>query len=218
MMNMDMMIPESIKKTRQYSRMEIETKILAAAETVFAESGFDGASTAEIAKRAGLPKANLHYYFKTKADLYQRVMEDINRLWMSLADKFTPDSDPALAIADYIRHKINLARTRPLASKVYASEILRGAPHLKEYLAHQCRNWLNEKAKVIQYWVDQGKIRPIDPHHFFFLLWSSTQTYADFQSQMELTLGHPLNMDDYKKASDQLADIILNGLVKPKIH
>jgi len=217
-MNMDVMIPESVKKTRQYSRMEIETRILAAAEAVFAESGFDGASTAEIAKRAGLPKANLHYYFKTKADLYQRVMEDINHLWMSLADKFTSESDPALAIADYIRHKIHLARTKPLASRVYANEILRGAPQLKDYLANQCRNWLVEKARVIQHWVDHGKIRPVDPYHFFFLLWSSTQTYADFQAQMELTLGRPMDTDDYRKAADQLADIILAGLIQPKVH
>src|SRR5690242_9006825 len=59
------------KGIRQISRASIEARILAAAESVFAETGFSGATTAEIAKRAGVPKANLHYYFKTKTDLYR---------------------------------------------------------------------------------------------------------------------------------------------------
>src|SRR5208337_1966831 len=51
-----------------------QAKILKAAEAVFAEKGFDGATTAEIAARAGVPKPNIHYYFGTKQQLYDRLI------------------------------------------------------------------------------------------------------------------------------------------------
>lgn len=207
------LIPDTIRKTRHFSRIEMETRILKAAEEVFALCGFDGASTAEIAKRAGIPKANLHYYFKTKEDLYRRLMEDINLHWQSIADKIQPENDPALVLADYIRNKINLARARPLASKVYAGELLRGAPLLKDYIAVEVKDWLGKKAQIIQQWVDEGKIAPVDPYHLFFLLWCSTQTYADFSVQMELILGKPLEAEDYRKAAEQLAQTLIHGLV-----
>ncbi len=60
--------------------------------------GFEGASTSLIAKRAGLPKANLHYYFKTKNDLYQFVLRDIIELWLNTAQEIQPEADPATAL------------------------------------------------------------------------------------------------------------------------
>ena len=54
-------------------RRENESLILKAAEKVFAEAGFGGATMQLIADLAGLPKANLHYYFPTKEALYRRV-------------------------------------------------------------------------------------------------------------------------------------------------
>ena len=57
-----------------------EGRLLQAAETVFAERGFSGATTAEIAARAKLPKANLHYYFRTKAELYRAVLANMLEL------------------------------------------------------------------------------------------------------------------------------------------
>src|SRR5882762_1357645 len=79
---------------RERARAKIEAKILSAAEAVFAEHGFSGASMSEIARRAGIPKPNLHYYCKTKEELYRRVMQRILDLWLSTADEIRPDSDP----------------------------------------------------------------------------------------------------------------------------
>ena len=119
---------------RQRSRASIERRILEAAESVFAEAGFNGATTAEIARRAGIPKANLHYYFNTKEELYQQVLTGIVNSWLHTADEITPDADPARALSHYIMAKIDLAREQPIPSRVFANEVIHGAPHLGKYL------------------------------------------------------------------------------------
>ena len=76
-------------------RAENERTILEAAEAVFAEHGFGGATTAAIAARAGVPKANLHYYFPTKAALYRAVIERVLTAWLAAASSFDESDDPA---------------------------------------------------------------------------------------------------------------------------
>jgi TetR/AcrR family transcriptional regulator len=196
---------------RQRSRASIERRILEAAESVFAEAGFNGATTAEIARRAAIPKANLHYYFNTKEELYQQVLTGIVNTWLHTADEITPEAEPARALSHYIAAKIELARERPIPSRVFANEIIHGAPHLGKYLATDLRSWLDTKAKVIRGWIAAGKMRDIDPRHLFFMIWASTQTYADFASQISAVMGRELNEQDYKAVARQMTDIVLRG-------
>lgn len=196
---------------RQRSRASIERRILEAAESVFAEAGFNGATTAEIARRAAIPKANLHYYFNTKEELYQQVLTGIVNTWLHTADEITPEAEPARALSHYIAAKIELARERPLPSRVFANELIHGAPHLGKYLETDLRSWLDAKAKVIRGWIAAGKMRDVDPRHLFFMIWASTQTYADFASQITAVLGQELNEQDYKAVAQQMTDIVLRG-------
>jgi TetR/AcrR family transcriptional regulator len=207
------------KGIRQISRASIEAKILAAAESVFAETGFSGATTAEIAKRAGVPKANLHYYFKTKEDLYRQVLQAILELWLGTGDLIKPDSDPAEALSHYIQAKIELAQQRPLASRVFANEIIHGAPQISDFLQNELRSWVDRKSKVIEGWIAAGKMKPVDPRHLFFMIWANTQTYADFAVQITAVLDREaLAPADYAAAAKQVSAIILGGcgLTPPK--
>jgi TetR/AcrR family transcriptional regulator len=200
------------KGIRQISRASIEARILAAAESVFAETGFSGATTAEIAKRAGVPKANLHYYFKTKTDLYRQVLQGILELWLGTGDLIKPESDPAEALNHYIAAKIELARQRPLASRVFANEIIHGAPEIGDFLQEELRDWVDRKARVIDGWIADGKMRKVDPRHLFFMIWANTQTYADFAAQIAAVLGREtLAPEDYQLAARQVSEIILTG-------
>jgi TetR/AcrR family transcriptional regulator len=197
---------------RRKSRANIERRILAAAESVFAESGFSGATTSEIARRASIPKANLHYYFRTKEELYQRVLTDIVEVWLHTADMITPEADPAEALIHYIEAKILSARDRPLASRVFANEIIHGAPMLSGFLASDLQAWVEAKSKVIRGWIAAGRMREVDPRHLFFMIWATTQTYADFASQITAVLGKDgLSAQDYRLAARQVADIVLKG-------
>ena len=124
-----------------------EKRILDAAQEVFATYGYQGATIDEVAKRAGISKPNLHYYCKTKEELYRRVMQRILDLWLGTADEIMPDSDPAEALAHYIAAKIDLARRRPLASRVFANELIHGAPQLGDFLETELKDWVARKAK-----------------------------------------------------------------------
>lgn len=202
----------SSKGIRQISRASIEARILAAAESVFAETGFSGATTAEIAKRAGVPKANLHYYFKTKTDLYRQVLQAILDLWLGTGDQIKPDSDPAEALSHYIAAKIELARERPLASRVFANEIIHGAPQIGDFLQGELRDWVDRKSVVIDGWIAAGKMKRVDPRHLFFMIWANTQTYADFAVQIAAVLDKDsLTPEDFSAATRQVTDVVLGG-------
>lgn len=195
-------------RTRQIN----ESRILAAAEAVFAEAGFTGASMQAIAEKAELPKANLHYYFGTKEQLYRALLANILDMWVVAFDHFTPESDPAEAVAGYIRDKMRWSRTRPLASKVFANEVIHGAQQIQGYLSQKLKQRVEEKSTVIRAWIEGGRMAPIDPAHLFFALWAMTQTYADFDVQIGAVLGSAaLSETDFDDATDQVVAFALRG-------
>ena len=182
--------------------------LLRAAERVFARTGFAGATVAEIAKLAGIPKANLHYYFPAKRDLYLAVLDNILALWLGETDVLTADAEPLAALEQYIRAKMRFSRTHPDASRVFANEILHGAPEIGGYLRNQLRRQVASKAKVIEGWIAAGRIAPLDPTHLFFALWAVTQTYADFGAQVVAVLG-VRRMSEQKHAAATAAAVDL---------
>jgi TetR/AcrR family transcriptional regulator len=194
-------------------------QILHAAEQEFAAAGFDGTTTAEIAARAGLPKANVHYYFGTKEKIFRAVLDHILVLWLDEADYWiAPHREPREALSGYIRAKILSARDRPLASRIYAGELLRGAPHIAGYLHIALRERVAKLSGVIEAWAAAGKIRPIDPAHLLFCIWAMTQTYADFSVQIGAVLGKP-RLDDnvFETATQTVTRLILGGLLTESI-
>jgi TetR/AcrR family transcriptional regulator len=191
-----------------------EDAILKAAEAVFAERGFSGATTAEIATRAGLPKANLHYYFPTKVALYRRVLRGVLDAWLSAADTFDSSGDPAEALGRYIAAKMDLARERPQGSRIFASEILRGAPEIQDFLETTLRQWVEARSATVERWVAAGVLVPIAPKTLFFLIWASTQHYADFAHQIAtLNDGRPLDDAAFAQAKRQVSDTLVRGLL-----
>ncbi len=194
-------------------RLRNRALILAAAEEVFANQGYRGATTAAIAAKAGLPKANVHYYFGTKEALYHAVLEDILGLWLGELDRITEASDPATALADYIRAKIRHSRERPLASKVYANEMIRGARHTRDFLKNELRSLVKDKARVLDAWAAAGRIEPVDPVHLFSIIWAATQHYADFEVQVGALVGRrQLAARDYNEAAETIVRMVLRGL------
>jgi TetR/AcrR family transcriptional regulator len=185
--------------------------ILEAAEEVFAAKGFDGATTAEIAARAGLPKANLHYYFATKEAVYRAVIADTLHLWLSLFDHIAPDDDPAEALGGYIRRKMRRSFEHPLPSRIFALEVIRGAPVIHDFLAGELRSWVEERSAVIRAWAEQGRMAAVEPVHLFFTIWAATQTYADFDAQITAVLGREQTAGDRELATEQLVGLLLRG-------
>lgn len=190
-----------------------ETLILQAAEKVFAEAGFGGATMQLIADMAGLPKANLHYYFATKEDLYRRVVQNIFEIWLHAADSMDKAEGPAGGIGAYIDAKMEISRRHPYGSKVWASEVMHGAPVIQDYLETTLRDWTRGRAALIQRWIDEGKMAPVNPEHLLYMLWAATQHYADFGHQIEtLNGGKPLSERQWKEAKESVKSMILRGI------
>ena len=199
-------------RRKEHIRHAAVTDILGAAEAVFARAGFSGATMAGIAELAGLPKANLHYYFRNKASLYRAVLDHTLTLWLAETDGIRNDADPALALGDYIRAKMRLTATHRDASRVFANEMLHGAPHIGGYLRNELKALVDEKSLVIEYWGERGLMDRVDPRHLFFTIWAATQTYADFQPQVCAVLGKSrLTRAELDHATDQLVRLILRG-------
>jgi len=202
---------------RQPRRLEIrqqnESLILQAAEKVFAEAGFGGATMQLIADLAGLPKANLHYYFATKEDLYRRVVQNIFEIWLQAARSMDNAPGPVEGIGAYIDAKMEISRRHPKGSKVWASEVMHGAPVIQDYLETTLRDWTTGRAALIQNWIDAGQMRPVNPEHLLYMLWATTQHYADFGHQIEtLNGGKPLSDAQWREAKDQVKTMILRGI------
>ncbi len=201
--------PLSKKEIRQ----ENERLILTAAEKVFAEAGFGGATMQLIADLSGLPKANLHYYFPTKEALYRQVVRNIFSIWLEAADVFDAARGPAEGIGAYIDAKMEISRRHPAGSKVWASEVMHGAPVIQDYLETTLTQWTQGRIDVIQRWIDEGRMDPIDPRHLLYMLWATTQHYADFGHQIEtLNAGQTLNDSQWNAAKASVKQIILRGI------
>jgi TetR/AcrR family transcriptional regulator len=194
-----------------------EKRILDAAQEVFATYGYQGATIDEVATRAGISKPNLHYYFKRKRDLYLAVLRRTLEIWLVPLRELDRTGDPAAEIGNYIAQKVQLSRQFPAASRVFANEILQGAPFLKGYLQTNLRQIVERKAAVIQHWIDQGALAPIDPYHLIFLIWAATQHYADFMPQIKAVMNVPrLNQGHFRKVEQSLSRIILYGVLGEK--
>lgn len=186
--------------------------ILKAAEQVFAETGFVGATMAEIADKADLPKANLHYYFGTKEELYRAVLADILELWLTPLVAIRPEADPAAALTEYVRAKMEATRTRPFASKVFANEILHGAGQIESFLSQDLRAVVDEKAAVLDGWIAKGRMAQVNSRSFFFMIWAVTQHYADFEVQVRLVLGkRQLTRRDFRHFTAEVTRTVLRA-------
>jgi TetR/AcrR family transcriptional regulator len=163
--------------------------ILEAALDVFSTQGFRGATLDAIAEAAGLSKPNLLYYFASKEEVYTRLLDRLLETWLEPLRRLDAAGEPLAEIRAYIRRKLEMARDYPRESRLFANEVLQGAPRIRETLAGPLRTLVDEKAALIRDWSRAGRISRVDPHHLIFSIWAVTQHYADFDAQVRAVLG-----------------------------
>lgn len=185
--------------------------ILAAALEVFSTHGFRGATLDQIAETAGISKPNLLYWFASKDDIHRMLLEQLLDTWLDPLRCLDPDGDPVAEITAYIRRKLGMARDFPRESRLFAGEILQGAPHIADELRGPLRALVDEKAGVIAAWAAAGRIAPVDPHHLIISIWAVTQHYADFDAQLDAVLGRDQS-DRFAEAETFLTSFYLRGL------
>jgi len=204
-------------QTRKRTRIqqENERKILDAGLEVFSTYGFRGATVDQIAFLAGMTKPNLLYYFRRKEDIYLAVLNRTLNMWLTPLEALDADGDPATEITAYIDRKIEMSRDNPKASRLFAMEIIQGAPVLWDVLAGRLKRLADEKAAVIDRWIAEGRLAPLNAYHLIFMIWATTQHYADFETQIRALIGG--RADDpahFDVARQTLEQVFLNGVTR----
>ena len=206
------MIPRAAKTQRRTRiQEEKEEKILQAALDVFSAYGFRGATIDQIAEAAGMSKPNLLYYFRTKEAMHRALITRVLDTWLDPLRDFDAAGNPVSEIRSYIRRKLEMARDFPRESRLFANEIVQGAPQLDGILSTDLKALVDETCAVFTGWMDAGRIARVHPHHLIFSIWSLTQHYADFDVQVRAVLGH----EDPFLAAPGFIDTLYRKLLSP---
>ena len=203
------------RQTRKRTRIQVENeeKILDGALGIFSRFGYRGATVDQIAEASGMSKPNLLYYFRRKHDIYVAVLKRTLTMWLQPLEEIDASGDPAAELTRYIAKKLEFSRTNPQESRLFASEILQGAPQLRPVLEGEVHDLVERKATVLGTWAKEGKIVDVDPSHLIFMIWATTQHYADFESQIEAVLPGRSRDTVIDDAYAPLTSILLRGIL-----
>ena len=203
---------------RRRTRIQIEKRdlILEAALDVFSAHGFRGATVDQIAEAARMSKPNLLYYFRGKEDIHTTLIKRLLETWLAPLRELDDVGDPISELRSYIRRKLEMSRDFPRESRLFANEILQGAPRVKPMLEGELKSLVDDKAEIIRGWIRAGRIARTDPYHLLFAIWATTQHYADFDVQVRAVLGSKGDGEGrFEDAARFLEQLFLDGL-KPK--
>lgn len=188
--------------------------ILDAALEVFSRHGYRGTTLDQIAAEAGISKPNILYYFEGKEDIHVTLLNRLMESWLDPMIKMDADGDPRSEILGYVQRKLDMARDLPQESRLFAGEILQGAPRMSPDLEHHLKPLFDEKCALIQRWIDQGALPPLNPQHLIFSIWATTQHYADFDAQVQVLATQA--SQTHAQASAHLAQMFGALLALPK--
>jgi TetR/AcrR family transcriptional regulator len=173
---------------RKPSRIQQKNRkrVLEAALEVFSQHGYRGSTLDQIADTAGLSKPNILYYFNGKEEIHVTLLNRLMETWLDPLAHLDPSGDPMEELLAYTRRKLEMSRTYPRESRLFANEILQGAPRIAPHLESGLKPLVDEKCELIQQWVDAGRIAAVNPRHLIMSIWSTTQHYADFEAQVRV--------------------------------
>ncbi|OAN73394.1 TetR family transcriptional regulator [Sulfitobacter sp. EhC04] len=195
-------MPDGAPKKTSRIQKRNRRLILEAALDVFSRHGYRGATLDQIAAEAGLSKPNILYYFDGKEDIHVTLLSQLMDTWLDPLVAMSPAGEPVSEILSYVQRKLDMARDLPRESRLFANEILQGAPRIAPELTGHLKPLFDEKCALIAEWITQGRLPPLDPQHLIFSIWSTTQHYADFESQVRVLLGP--TEDPHARASAHL--------------
>jgi TetR/AcrR family transcriptional regulator len=203
-------------RKKPLSRIQKQNRatILEAALNVFSTHGFRGATLDQIAQDAGLSKPNILYYFDGKEAIHIALLSQLLDAWLDPLRRLNAEGEPREELMRYIRRKLQMSREFPRESRLFANEIVQGAPRIEEFLSGELRALVDEKATVLQTWMDAGKIEPLDPYHLLFSIWAMTQHYADFEAQILMIRSGQIK--DSHEGSDTFVETIFTKILLPE--
>ncbi len=200
-------------KDRSPTRIQKKNKaaILEAALNVFSAHGFRGATVDQIAAEAGLSKPNLLYYFPSKEAIHAALLSGLLEVWLAPLHDLDENGDPLEEILSYAQRKLQMSHELPRESRLFANELVQGAPRIHDALSVDLKKLVDEKSALLENWMDDGKIARVHPHHLIFSIWALTQHYADFEVQVRAILGD----EDPFEGAEPFIDTLFRKLLTP---
>lgn len=193
-------------------QQENRRKIMAGALEVFAAEGFRGATLDQISAASGLSKPNLLYYFASKEAIYTQLLTELLQTWLQPLRDMDPRGEPLAEVMGYVQRKLEMSRDMPRESRLFANEMLRGAPQISATLSGALRELVEDRAALLRAWMAEGRLKQTPPDHLIISIWALTQHYADFEVQVRAVLGP--GRDPYPEAAAYL-DRLFRGLLAP---
>jgi len=196
---------------------QTERKILAAAVEVFAEKGFDGARTDEIAVNAGVNKAMIYYYFKSKENLYTVIVETVfGEVYLILSrhlshvDVKTPEE----GIRSFIDSYVDFIYTHRIFFKVMLWDLARGGAIVSRVAGKMMRDKIGEATGVFEQAARDGYLRPFNPKHLFVSMIGMILFFFFAEPVIRVIWGEepitPEHIDERKK---EISNLIINGIL-----
>lgn len=196
------------------SRIQLRNRkrILDAALEVFSNHGYRGATLDQIAEASGLSKPNILYYFDGKESIHINLLNQLMENWLDPLHDMDPTGDPLEEILSYIHRKVQMSRDFPRESRLFANEILQGAPRMKPHLEASLKPLVDEKTALMRRWMAEKKLAEVDPFHLLYAVWATSQHYADFEVQIAV-----LSPEDTRpiEGADVFLDLMFRKLLTP---
>ena len=139
------------------SRIQVRNRhrIMDAALEVFSQHGYRGATLDQIADEAGMSKPNLIYYFDGKAAIHVALLNALMEEWLAPLADMDEEGDPLDEILIYVRRKMDMSRRYPRESRLFANEIIQGAPRIGPHLQTGLKPLFDEKCALIRDWIEE---------------------------------------------------------------
>ena len=199
---------------------ETKKRIIKASISIFVEKGYMGGRIDEIAKRAGVNKAMIYYYFDSKEGLYRSIIEMVfENVYMILKENLggaRPDTFRD-AITSFIDKYIDFIYENRIFVKFLLWELARGGDVISGVIKRAIGDQYRELVSVFQDVKDLGKIRPMDPRHVMVSVIGMILFYF-FASPVISTLWgedtlSPENIRDRKR---EVTDFVIHAILPEK--
>lgn len=204
---------ESAEKTLTRVQIKNRKAILEAALDVFSQHGFRGATLDQIAAEAQMSKPNMIYYFPNKDEIFLTLLNQLMDRWLAPLHEIDPEGEPLSEILTYVRRKVQMSREMPRESRLFALEVVQGAPRMGPHLSRDLKVLFDQTKTLLARWMSEGKIAQTDPEHLIFSIWATTQHYADFDAQITILSDQP---DDITGDAEAFLVSLYTKLLTPK--
>jgi TetR/AcrR family transcriptional regulator len=194
-------------------------RIVAVALKLFAERGHDGTTISEVAKQAGVAQPLLHYYFKSKTDLWKAGIDMIyteHRKEFAAAEHLILSHEPRMVLEMFLRHWVQITAKYPEVGMIMQYEAGQESPRLQWLVEQHLQPALTHTSQLLERAQQEGCIKEIPMQHLIPILTGAIRFF--FTSGPYIKAIYDTDVNDpatIKSQADYLIEILLYGLLVP---